>query len=516
MSPEILTKSNMGQWAIELDAGRAPRMYVNEAMLHLISLEHQVSPEETYHAWYDHVDQSCLELVAKAVEKMASGQHAEVQYPWHRPDGSVITVRCGGVCNPSYAGGVRLEGYHQDVTQTTFFTPELARQRERLERDYQTIQGLSNEYDVLHLLNLDTDEFTPFYIENVSQVDTDFLLASYDGFYAALRASVENTVHPDYVEKMLRYTDKAHLKEVLRHKNRHVERILVKNSDGEYVWNDFVLIKFDDAAAEAVSIAVGFVNVDDEMKALIAERERLEGIERKVEEERMAKESETERYNFLINVTHEIRTPLTLIMGPMERLQNTEQLSDRGRRAVTRVRQQAIKMNTLLSTVLTANRMEEGAEEVAPKPVAFNDWVLRIADDFIDEAETREMPLKFDMSTAIGDVMLDEHLCNIVLSNFIINSMRYNEPGSHIIISTSLEDGGRAVRVNIKDRGAGIGNIDADKLFERYYRATEDKTGFGIGLFYSKKIITAHNGNIGAFNNPDGKGSTFWFEIPVK
>lgn len=515
MSPEILRKTNMGLWAFELDEGRAPRMYVDDAMLPLLGLKEQVSPEETYHAWYDHVDSASVDLVAESVEKMASGHHAEVQYPWHHPDGHTMTVRCGGIRNPAYTRGVRIEGYHQDVSETFLYTSELAKQRRRLERDYQTIQGLSNEYDVLHLLNLDTDEFTPFYIENVSQVDTDFLLASYEGFYSALRASVENTVHPDYKEKMLRYTEKEYIKEVLRHKARQVERILVKNPEGEYSWNDFVLIKFDDTEAEAVNIAIGYVNVDDEMKSLIAERERLEGIERKVEEERRAKEAESERYNFLINVTHEIRTPLTLIMGPMERLQNTEQLTDKGRRAVSRVRQQAAKMNTLLTTVLTANRMEEGAEEVRPVPVAFNDWVTRISDDFVDEAEHREMPLRYDLSPAVGNVNLDEHLCNIVLSNFIINAMRYNEPGSHILIGTSLVNDGKTVRVSIKDRGAGIGDVDAPHLFERYYRATEDKTGFGIGLFYSKKIIEAHNGNIGAYNNTDGSGATFWFELPV-
>lgn len=516
LSPEILRKTNVGLWAFELDEGRAPRMYVDDAMLPLIGLKEQVSPEETYHAWYDHVDSSCLDLVGQSVEKMASGYHAEVQYPWHHPDGTTLIVRCGGVRNPAYTRGVRIEGYHQNVSETFIYTSELARQRQRLERDYQTIQGLSNEYDVLHLLNLDTDEFTPFYIENVSQVDTNFLLASYEGFYSAIRAFVENTVHPDYTEKMLKYADRDNLKEVLRHKSRHVERILVKDFEGEYVWNDFVLIKFDEASAEAVNIAVGFVNVNDEMNALIAERKRLEGIERKVEEERRAKEAESERYNFLINVTHEIRTPLTLIMGPMDRLQNTEQLSERGKRTVSRVRQQATKMNTLLTTVLAANRMEEGAEEVKLVPVAFNDWVLRIVEDFADEAEYREMPIRFDLSPAVGLVNIDERLCNIVLSNFIINSMRYNEPGSHILIGTSLVGDGRTVRLSIKDRGAGIGDIDASKLFERYYRATEDKTGFGIGLFYSKKIVEAHNGGIGAYNNTDGCGATFWFELPVE
>ncbi|MBO2517377.1 MAG: hypothetical protein CW338_08920, partial [Clostridiales bacterium] len=87
VSRDILSKASIGLWAFELDEGRAPRMYADEAMLPLLGLDHPVSPEETYHVWYDHIDAGAYGLVEAAVEKMSAGVHAEVQYPWHYPDG---------------------------------------------------------------------------------------------------------------------------------------------------------------------------------------------------------------------------------------------------------------------------------------------------------------------------------------------------------------------------------------------------------------------------------------------
>lgn len=102
LASDILEKANIGLWAFELDEWSAPRMYADKAMLKLIGLDHPLAPEKIYDAWYDNIDENAFDLVSDAVEKMISGEHAEVQYPWHSPDGSVIIVRCGGVRNYDY------------------------------------------------------------------------------------------------------------------------------------------------------------------------------------------------------------------------------------------------------------------------------------------------------------------------------------------------------------------------------------------------------------------------------
>ena len=151
LSPDILTKSNIGLWAFELDEGSLPRMYVDDAMLKLIGLEKQISPEETYHAWYDHIDPEHYDEVNASVEKMTAGTHAEVQYPWHHPNGEVWIVRCGGVRNYAYTQGIRIEGTHQNVTDVAHF------EKKKIEQLQAIVESMSEDYECLLHVDFDND-----------------------------------------------------------------------------------------------------------------------------------------------------------------------------------------------------------------------------------------------------------------------------------------------------------------------------------------------------------------------
>ena len=135
LSSDVLTKANIGLWSFELDEGCEPRMYADEAMLGLIGLDHQIPPEETYHAWYDNIDDGSYDLVADAVAKMTSGEHAEVQYPWHNPNGETWIVRCGGVRNFEYTKGIRIEGTHQNVSELLHYDEVVTATRFVIEAD---------------------------------------------------------------------------------------------------------------------------------------------------------------------------------------------------------------------------------------------------------------------------------------------------------------------------------------------------------------------------------------------
>lgn len=155
LSPDILNKANIGLWAFEIDEGVPPRMYVDDTMLGLLGLTKQLPPEETYNAWYDHVDSLAYNLITDTVEKMTSGEHAEVQYPWHSPDGRTLIVRCGGVRNPEYTKGVRIEGTHQDVTEVIHFDENKIKRYKENEVKLRHEQFRS---DVLsHMINNDDD-----------------------------------------------------------------------------------------------------------------------------------------------------------------------------------------------------------------------------------------------------------------------------------------------------------------------------------------------------------------------
>lgn len=224
---------------------------------------------------------------------------------------------------------------------------------------------------------------------------------------------------------------------------------------------------------------------------------------------------EVERYNFLINVAHELRTPLTLIIGPLNRILKNPGLGDEFKPPIKRVCQQANRMTTLLNTVLSTDKLQQGATRVIPAPVELGLWLNSMIDEFRDEASNYDMNLFLRHDQNISRVMMDEHLCHIVFANIMSNAIKHNETGRHITVFSDLIEDGKWVRISVRDHGSGIGETHVDKLFERYYRATEEVTGFGIGLSYAKTIVEAHGGRIGAYNNTGMKGATFYFDLPA-
>ena len=117
LSTNILDRVDIGLWAVEIDEGCAPRMTANGTMLKLLGLPEGSSREDVFHAWFDNIDPDHFSEVKSYVDKMSGGGYAEIQYPWHSPDGRVRFVRCGGSRNYSYEKGVRLEGWHRDITE---------------------------------------------------------------------------------------------------------------------------------------------------------------------------------------------------------------------------------------------------------------------------------------------------------------------------------------------------------------------------------------------------------------
>ena len=190
LSADILEKTDIGLWAFELDPGAAPRMYVNDTMLHLIGLEKQTTPEMTYHAWYDHVDPDHYAEVNASVDKMITGVHAEVQYPWHHPDGRIMTVRCGGVRNFLYTKGVRIEGTHMDVSDVAHF------QKQNLAG---LLSKLSDNFLNVYFLDPYTGQFEEY--TRSSAIDNEAVTSvSHKDFFSYIEEQNLKLIHPDDVK----------------------------------------------------------------------------------------------------------------------------------------------------------------------------------------------------------------------------------------------------------------------------------------------------------------------------
>lgn len=115
----ILEGAKTGIWTIELEENCAPRMYADRTMRVLLGVSDEISPEECYGNWFEHIEPDYVEMVQEAVQEMTETGRSEVTYPWHHPEFGKIYVRCGGVRDKTFRKpGVCLSGYHQDITDT--------------------------------------------------------------------------------------------------------------------------------------------------------------------------------------------------------------------------------------------------------------------------------------------------------------------------------------------------------------------------------------------------------------
>lgn len=229
------------------------------------------------------------------------------------------------------------------------------------------------------------------------------------------------------------------------------------------------------------------------------------------------KQQQLEReVDFLINVSHEMRTPLTLIYAPLKLLiarLKREKCNPTVIDDLDVIYRNTQKMRDVINMTLDLRRLEMGHTGLNITAVNFNEWIRGLAGDFSTEFRNRRIELSFELDDRIGEINLDAEKTATVVSNFIMNALKYSPPKSGTIISTSLQ--GKYVLVSVTDSGRGLDTVDMDRLFSKFYQGKGAVFGSGLGLSYSKSLIELQSGHIGAYDNDGMPGATFWFELPV-
>ena len=243
-----------------------------------------------------------------------------------------------------------------------------------------------------------------------------------------------------------------------------------------------------------------------------AVRKRQRQMQLDAERQQSVIRGEEQRMNFLIDVSHELRTPLTLILGPLERMIRKNETVEPAR--LVPVYRNAERIKMLLNTILTAEKIEDGKGSALIERHNINRWVRSVAANFEDEIQSRNLSLRFDLDPNLGSADIDAGRCYIVISNIMLNAIKVSPEESTITIGTKNLEDSASYRVFVSDMGPGVKDETLGHLFDKYYTETEDKTGFGVGLSYSRAIVDSLNGKISAYNNTPRKGATFYFDLP--
>lgn len=221
------------------------------------------------------------------------------------------------------------------------------------------------------------------------------------------------------------------------------------------------------------------------------------------------------RRDFVANVSHELKTPLTSVLGFAEPLTDPDLPREQVLEFAERILVNGARMRRLVDDLLDLSRIEAGAWEPKPGRVALDALSESIWRDLVAGAEGVEPELRVDASAAPA-VRADPEAVRQILRNLLDNALRYAPEES--VVQVGARPDGAMVRVEVADRGPGIPAAHRERVFERFYRMDAGRSreagGTGLGLSIVKHLVAAHGGQVG-IESRVGEGATVWFTLPA-
>ena len=219
---------------------------------------------------------------------------------------------------------------------------------------------------------------------------------------------------------------------------------------------------------------------------------------------------------FFSNVSHEFRTPLTLMLGPLEdALASSDTLSSEQRERLQIAHRNSLRLLRLVNTLLDFSRIEAARAETIFRPVDLATLTADIASSFRSAADRACLTLRVDTPSLSQPVFVDRDLWEKIVLNLLSNAFKFTFEGE---IEVTLREAQGSAKLIVRDTGTGIPAAELPKLFDRFYRVAGARgrsfEGSGIGLTLVQELVKQHGGDITAVSEV-GVGTTFTVTIPL-
>ncbi len=231
------------------------------------------------------------------------------------------------------------------------------------------------------------------------------------------------------------------------------------------------------------------------------------------------KRVEEAKSEFVSIAAHQLRTPLSAIKWTITMLLDGDlgELNDAQKNLVEKTYASNERMVGLINDLLNVSRIEEGRYLYKPSRISFNEIIDPLIDTYKPEFKRRGINLKVKIpKEKLPFVAVDIEKITLVIQNFLDNAMKYTSKGGETVVSVTPKK--EEIELAVKDTGVGIPKDQQERLFSKFFRAANvirmETEGSGLGLFICRNIINAHKGKIW-FNSEEGKGSAFYFSLPI-
>ena len=240
----------------------------------------------------------------------------------------------------------------------------------------------------------------------------------------------------------------------------------------------------------------------------------------------LLKKAKGARDRFFANISHEFRTPLTLILGPANKLLNEEKDSSK-RDELKLIHRSANRLYELVNQLLDLSKLESGKMKLKTKPVNVNLLFKELVLSFIPYAERKKIALRFVPTRKQLIAYFDRDKIEKIITNILSNSFKFTAENGEVIVKvksssfpSSIKEELKedSVEISISDTGIGIPEDRIDKIFYRFYQVdgsqTREQEGTGIGLALTKELVELHKGEI-EVDSKEGEGTTFTIRLPL-
>src|SRR5690606_1907391 len=224
------------------------------------------------------------------------------------------------------------------------------------------------------------------------------------------------------------------------------------------------------------------------------------------------KELSVLKSNFFANISHEFRTPLTLISSPIQQHLEKKNLDEKERTDLKMVLRNNERLLQLVDQLLDLSKIEAGNLQLSVEKSAALIFISTLDDSFVYETEKKNITYQVNIPTSLENVWFDKDVIEKIVVNLLSNAIKYSPEQGTVIFNAHIDQ--NHLHIEVKNTGKGMKQETLEKIFTRFYQEDKHQEGSGIGLSLVKELAILHKGKIEVQSKPN-EWTTFYVTIPV-